>query len=190
MAATRSVRKSRGAYGKLVSVSPSPGPSSDAVEALLSASRAFVGIAARSVADIDPDVTLPQYRALVVLAAKGPQKVVDIAAELGVAPSTGTRMCDRLIRKGLVRRHRSTSDRRVVRLTLTGTGRYLVERVMRVRREKLAEIVATTAELWHPAVAPALRAFAAAAGVVPDQDWWLGWSGAESVPSGTDDEVA
>jgi DNA-binding MarR family transcriptional regulator len=172
-----------------VSVSPSPGPSSEAVDALLSASRALVGIAARSVADIDPDVTLPQYRALVVLASKGPQKVVDIATELGVAPSTGTRMCDRLIRKGLVRRHRPASDRRVVRLTLTSAGRDLVERVMRDRRVKLAAIVAATEELLHPAVAPALRAFAAAAGEVPEQDWWLGWSGTESAP-GTDDEVA
>ncbi len=164
------------------------------MDALLSASRAFVGVAARSVADIDPDVTLPQYRTLVVLASKGPQKVVDIATELGVAPSTGTRMCDRLIRKGFVRRYRSSTDRRVVRLTLTVTGRDLVARVMAVRRKKLAAIVATTEELWHPAVAPALRAFAAATGEVPEQDWWLGWSGAESgaesAAAGTDDEVA
>lgn len=149
--------------------------SADAVEALLSASRALVGIAARSVADIDPDVTLPQYRALVVLAAQGPQKVADIAAELGVAPSTGTRMCDRLIRKGLIRRHRLPTDRRVVRLTLTAAGRQLVDRVMRRRRKELSAVVAATAEVWHPAVAPALRAFAAAAGDVPEQDWWLGW---------------
>ncbi len=152
--------------------------SSEAVEALLSASRALVGIAARSVADIDPDVTLPQYRALVVLASRGPQKVADIAVELGVAPSTGTRMCDRLIRKGLIRRERSSADRRVVRLTLTAAGGHLVDRVMRYRRRELAAVVAATAEVWHPAVAPALRAFAAAAGDVPEQDWWLGWPAA------------
>ncbi|GIJ75333.1 MarR family winged helix-turn-helix transcriptional regulator [Virgisporangium ochraceum] len=149
--------------------------SADAVEALLAASRALVGIAARSVADVDPDVTLPQYRALVVLASRGPQKVADIAAELGVAPSTGTRMCDRLIRKDLIRRHRVETDRRVVRLVLTTEGRRLVDRVMRRRRAALSAVVAATAEVWHPAVAPALRAFAEAAGDVPEQDWWLGW---------------
>ncbi|GAA0913597.1 hypothetical protein GCM10009557_87270 [Virgisporangium ochraceum] len=149
--------------------------SADAVEALLAASRALVGIAARSVADVDPDVTLPQYRALVVLASRGPQKVADIAAELGVAPSTGTRMCDRLIRKDLIRRHRVETDRRVVRLVLTTDGRRLVDRVMRRRRAALSAVVAATAEVWHPAVAPALRAFAEAAGDVPEQDWWLGW---------------
>ena len=156
--------------------------SSDAVEALLSASRALVGIAARSVADVDPDVTLAQYRALVVLASRGPRKVADIAVELGVAPSTGTRMCDRLIRKGLIGRQRSSADRRVVRLTLTVTGRHLVDRVMRRRRRELATIVATTAEVWHPAVAPALRAFATAAGDVPEQDWWLGWPAEPAEP--------
>jgi DNA-binding MarR family transcriptional regulator len=156
--------------------------STDAVEALLRASRALVGVAARSVADIDPDVTLPQYRALVVLASRGPQKVADIATELGVAPSTGTRMVDRLIRKGLIGRERSSTDRRVVRVTLTVAGRQLVDRVMRRRRRQLATIVAATTEVWHPAVAPALRAFAEAAGDVPEQDWWLGFP--------ADDEVA
>src|SRR5690348_16146236 len=84
----------------------------DLVDALLSASRALVAIAARSLADLDADVTLPQYRALVVLASRGPQRVVDISAELNVNPSTATRMCDRLVQKKLVRRYRSTSDRR------------------------------------------------------------------------------
>jgi hypothetical protein len=53
------------------------------VEALLSASRVMVGLAARSLADLDSDVTLPQYRALVVLASRGPQRVVDISTEWG-----------------------------------------------------------------------------------------------------------
>src|SRR5690242_18484600 len=147
----------------------------EAVEALLAASRALVGIAARSLADIDADVTLPQYRALVVLAARGPQRVADIAAELQVAASTGTRMCDRLVRKGLARRSRTTSDRRVVRLTLTAAGRRLVQQVTDSRREQLAAIVAATADVWHPAVAPALRAFATASGELPDSEWWLGF---------------
>ena len=80
----------------------------DLVDALLSASRAMVALAARSLADLDAEVTLPQFRALVVLASRGPQRVVDISAELGVNASTGTRMCDRLVRKTLIRRYRSS----------------------------------------------------------------------------------
>ena len=145
------------------------------MQALMAASRAFVGLTARSLAGVDGDVTLPQFRALVVLAVRGPQRSVDIADELRVNPSTGTRMCDRLVRKGLVKRVRSTSDRRVVRLRLTAKGHDIVETVVARRRAQLEELVAATADRWQPAVIEALHAFAAAAGEVPEPDWWLGW---------------
>ena len=44
------------------------------VDTVLAASRALVAVAARSLAAAGDDVTLPQYRALVVLAARGPQE--------------------------------------------------------------------------------------------------------------------
>ncbi|GIF46798.1 DNA-binding MarR family transcriptional regulator [Asanoa ferruginea] len=147
-----------------------------AVEALMVASRAFVGLAARSLADLDADVTLPQFRTLVVLASRGPQRSVDISNELGVAPSTGQRMCDRLVRKGLVDRSRSASDRRVVKVRLSAAGRDLVEKVLNRRRVELSRIVAATPDLWQPLVTEALAAFAAATGEVPEQEWWLGYS--------------
>jgi DNA-binding MarR family transcriptional regulator len=148
----------------------------DAVRALMLASRAFVGLTARSLAGIDGDVTLPQFRALVVLAVQGSLRSIDIAEELGVNPSTGTRMCDRLVRKGLVRRARSASDRRVVRLRLTRAGHDIVEQVMDRRRAELERLVAATADLWQPVVTQALTAFARAAGEPDEQDWWLGWT--------------
>lgn len=151
---------------------PAPG---DVVDALLSASRAMVALAARSLAGLDADVTLPQYRALVVLAARGPQRAADIAAELGVNPSTGTRMCDRLVKKGLVRRTRISGDRRVVRVTLTPAGRDLVAEVTRRRREELAHIVSAMPPRGHATLVRTLRAFTAASGELPDDEWWLGW---------------
>jgi DNA-binding MarR family transcriptional regulator len=145
------------------------------VEALMTASRVLVGITVRSLAGLTDDVTLPQFRALVVLASRGPQRPADLSAELGVAPSTGTRMCERLVRKGLARRTRSAGDRREVRIRLTPPGRDLVEQALRKRHDELATIVAATAGHWSPAVLEALRAFAAAAGELPQQEWWLGW---------------
>lgn len=147
-----------------------------AVDALMLASRAFVGLTVRAMADVDPDVTLPQFRALVVLAVRGPVRSLDIAEELQVNPSTGTRMTDRLAAKGLVRRVRSTDDRRVVQLRLTRAGHDIVDRVLAHRRAELERIVAETAEVWQPAVTEALAAFAAAAGEMPEQEWWMGWS--------------
>jgi DNA-binding MarR family transcriptional regulator len=139
------------------------------------ASRAFVGLTARSLAAVEADVTLPQFRALVVLAVRGSLRSVDIAEELQVNPSTGTRMTDRLAAKGLVRRVRSTDDRRVVRLRLTREGHDIVEQVVGRRRTELERIVAETAGVWQPAVTAALTAFAAAAGEMPEQEWWMGW---------------
>jgi DNA-binding MarR family transcriptional regulator len=145
------------------------------VEALLAASRTLVAVAARSVADHDAEVTLPQFRALVVLASRGPQRVVDVSGELGVDPSTGTRLCDRLVRKGLVRRQRSTTDRRVVRVALTPAGRSLVDQVTVRRREELSRIVAAMPGQWPAGVIEALHGFAAATGEVPEGQWWMGW---------------
>jgi DNA-binding MarR family transcriptional regulator len=153
-----------------------PAGRDDLVDALLSASRAMVGLAARSLASLDAEVSLPQYRALVVLASRGPQRMVDISTELGVNPSTGSRMCDRLVRKGLARRYRTTTDRRAVRLSLTPAGRRLVDEVTTRRRTELARIVADMPDQHRAPVIAVLRAFATAAGEVPEQEWWLGWA--------------
>ena len=51
-------------------------------------------------ADIAEEVTLTQYRTLVVLASRGPQGLAGLADAVGVTPATATRMCDRLVKKG------------------------------------------------------------------------------------------
>ncbi|WP_239164540.1 MarR family winged helix-turn-helix transcriptional regulator [Actinoplanes palleronii] len=158
------------------------GADESAVQALMLASRAFVGLTLRSLASVGVDVTLPQFRTLVVLAVRGPQRSSDIAEELGVNPSTGTRMCERLVRKGLIFRMPDPGDRRVVRLGLTRSGQDVVDRVLAARRAELVRIVAATAGTWQPAVTETLTAFAAAAGEVGEPDWWLGWS-ASAEPS-------
>ncbi len=152
-----------------------PNTREELMDALLAASRAMVALAARSLAGLDADVTLPQYRALVVLASRGPQRVVDISNELGVNPSTGTRMVERLVRKGLLRRYRTASDRREVRLTLTTAGRELVKQVTMRRRDELAGIVEAMPPEWHHPVSQALRSVARSIGEVPEREWWLGW---------------
>jgi DNA-binding MarR family transcriptional regulator len=155
----------------------------DVLDALLSASRALVAMAARSLADLDADVTLPQYRTLVILATRGPQRIADLAVELGVNPSTGTRMCDRLVRKGLASRSGTTTDRRVVRLTLTPAGRALIEQVTRRRREQLTATIAGIPQTDYAATVAALQAFARAAGEVPEREWSTGWTTSEPVTS-------
>ena len=93
------------------------------VDAVLSASRVLVAIAARSLADAGEEVTLTQYRSLVVLASRGPQGVAELAEAVSVTPPTASRLCDRLVKKALVRRRTDRNDRRHVQIALTQSGR-------------------------------------------------------------------
>jgi DNA-binding MarR family transcriptional regulator len=145
------------------------------IDAVLGASRALVAVAARSLVHVAEDVTLAQYRVLVELAARGPQRLVDLAAVLRVDPSTTTRMCDRLVRKGLVSRRRASADRRAVRVTLAPSGRDVVANVTRSRRAELGTVLARLPQDDRRPVLAALRAFASAAGELPEQEWSLGW---------------
>jgi DNA-binding MarR family transcriptional regulator len=150
-----------------------------ATEALLLASRALVGVAARSLADVN-DITLPQYRALVVLMRPRAVTVGDLAVTLDIHPSTATRLCDRLERKGLVRRRPGvSSDRRVTPVSLTPKGRRLVQRVTDRRRRDLAEIASSMSpdDLDH--VITSLTSFSVAAGEWPGVDRF-GWADTEN----------
>lgn len=148
------------------------------VDALLLASRALVGVAARSLADID--VTLPQYRALVVVGTRPAGTVGDLAAALDIHPTTATRMCDRLVAKRLLRRAPASDDRRAVELHLTAAGRRLLQRVVDRRRRDLAAIVDRLGPEVTAANVAALSAFSEAAGEVPRDLDPLGWSGTGS----------
>lgn len=151
------------------------GSDRDLIDGFIAASRALVAVAARSLADLDEEITLPQYRALVVLAVRGPQRAVDLADALGVTAGTGSRMIERLARKQLVRRSRSREDRRTVRVHLTRMGREVVARVTERRRAEIASILEAMPTAGREAVVAALHAFAGAAGEAPEPDWALGW---------------
>ena len=70
------------------SASGPPQAPDSVVDAVLSASRVLVAVAARSLADVAEEVTLTQYRTLVVLASRGPQNLAGLAEAVGVAPAT------------------------------------------------------------------------------------------------------
>ncbi len=148
-----------------------PGADEAAVDAVLTASRTMVAVATMSLGTAAEETTIAQYRALVVLASQGPQRLVDLAGALGVMPSTAGRMCDRLVRKGLIRRHRARADRRAVQVSITAAGRDVVDQATARRRALITAILARLPAGRQAAVAEALRAFAEAAGEIPDSRW-------------------
>lgn len=141
------------------------------VDAVLVASRTLIGIATRSLGATAEETTIAQYRTLVVLMSRGPQRLVDLAAALEVAPSTAGRMCDRLVRKGLIRRHRARTDRRAVLVSVTAAGRTVVDQATARRRAIIAGILAGLPTSRQRTVAEAMGDFAAAAREVPDSEW-------------------
>jgi DNA-binding MarR family transcriptional regulator len=153
-----------------------PSEASDSVvDAVLSASRVLVAVAARSLADVAEEVTLTQYRTLVVLASRGPQNLAGLADAVGVTPATATRMCDRLVRKDLIRRRTERDDRRQLRVALTTRGRSLVDAVTGRRRQEIARIMSEIPVEEQAVLVQALGRLASAAGEVPEQDWTTGW---------------
>jgi DNA-binding MarR family transcriptional regulator len=146
------------------------------VDAALRASRALVGVAARSLAVLDDDVTLVQYRALVVLASRGPMSAGALADLLGSHPSTVTRLCDRLGAGGLVSRRESTESRREVTIALTGRGRSVVDAVTAARRVELEAILGRLPHGERAATVAALTRLGDAADEPPDAAWLLGWA--------------
>jgi DNA-binding MarR family transcriptional regulator len=145
------------------------------LDAVLTASRALVAMAARSLSDAGEEVTLTQYRSLVVLASRGSQGVASLAEAVAVTPPTASRLVDRLIRKGLVRRRTDRHDRRQVRIELTEEGRDLVHLVTERRRREIAGLLTRIPHDVQQSMAAGLRQLADAAGEVPDQDWSTGW---------------
>ncbi|GCB43359.1 MarR family winged helix-turn-helix transcriptional regulator [Streptomyces sp. NL15-2K] len=137
----------------------------DAVtRAVLTASRLLVAVSARSLAEVEERVTLPQFRMLVVLSTRGATKLVALADLLQVAPSTAMRMVDRLIAAGLADRHTNPDNRRETLLQLTDEGRHAVESVTARRRAELAAIVERLAPGQRAVLIEALTAFNEAGG--------------------------
>ena len=150
-------------------------PTEDEVtEAIIQASRAMVAIAVRSLGEGSEEVTLPQYRTLVVL-TYGKRRLADLAEALAVSPSTATRMCDRLVRKGLITRSRDEIDRREVNLEVTAAGRRVVTDVIERRRAEVRSVLEGIPVGQRRQLVDSLFVLAAAAGQSPEPHWSPGW---------------
>lgn len=148
------------------------------VTALLTASRALVGVSARSLGEVENAVTLTQFRTLVVLEGHGPSRLNLLANRLDVGASTALRTVERLIDAGFVERRENEHDRREVVIELTVPGRRLVDDVTRRRRRAIEELVRAMPEERRRDLVDALIAFAAAGDeplVTADAATRLGW---------------
>jgi DNA-binding MarR family transcriptional regulator len=91
------------------------------VEALDWLGPAFARWVARQAPSGAP-TTWQRHRVLRVLTRRGPQRPVEVAAELAMTPATLTGLVDGLAAEGLVTRAPHPTDRRATLLTLTSAG--------------------------------------------------------------------
>lgn len=130
------VRQFRHARARNTDVTKTPKEELTAFEV---AARDLVGLALRSVEEVD--VSLPQFRLLAVLQQRGRSTSTECAKALGVVGSTVTRLADRLHASGHLVRGSDPSNRSVVTLELTASGRKLVRQVTARRRRELARVL-------------------------------------------------
>jgi DNA-binding MarR family transcriptional regulator len=143
----------------------------DVADALITVSRALVGIAVRSINAAQIEVTLVQHRLLVLLATGGDQTIGALAQQLEINASNASRLCDRLQKLGLVARDRSSSDGRAVDVSLTPPGRHLLETVRAHRRHEIQQVLRHMSHTDVSATITALTAFGEAAHEVGEKQW-------------------
>jgi DNA-binding MarR family transcriptional regulator len=115
-----------------------------------------------------PDLSVPQFRALVFLSRHQGSSLSDVAAHLGLtAPSTSV-MVNGLVSRDLVARRTDPTDRRRVTLALTPPGREAMESAYKMTESRLGDRLAELPEPGRAVIVEAMRAlvpvFAAAQG--------------------------
>ena len=88
------------------------------------------------------ELTQEQYWLLRQLGRRGPLKVGQLAAGLGLTPSSVTLACKRLERDGFVSRDRQADDERVVLVALTPHGRQQLADWRQRRHDEAALLLA------------------------------------------------
>lgn len=86
-------------------------------------------------------LTMTQLRVLFILRGEEGISAGALAENLGVTPSTLTRIMDRLAQNRLVSREPDANDRRMVRHDLTDEGRRVVRDLERTGRERMNEVL-------------------------------------------------
>ncbi|WP_397543848.1 MarR family transcriptional regulator [Roseovarius salis] len=72
-------------------------------------------------------LTAVQFRALQLIAERGHCTATEISQRMLVSQATVTALVDKLVRKGMVTREKSRTDRRQTNITLTEQGRATVD---------------------------------------------------------------
>ena len=96
-----------------------------------------IGITARAIDQTAEaaELTLVQWRVLVIASQTEGLRIGELAAHLGVSTPSASRLVRRIEAQGLLSATRADDDRRATNIVLTEAGREIVDAVVRRRRE-------------------------------------------------------
>ena len=135
-----------------------------------------MAVSAQSVAAVEDVADLLELRALVTLAGRGPLSLGELATAADLHLTRASRLCDRLVGKGLIDRADDPANRRQLVLSLTDDGQRLVQAVAARRRAAIDPILARLSKQRRADLVAVLTDFAAAAGEPADRQLWsFGW---------------
>ena len=117
----------------------------DVIESLELLLFGAIGMTTIALADASAsDLTLSQWRALVVIGRAGKLRVGDVAVRIGTSLPSTSRLIGRLERRGYVRTERDERDKRATLVTLTARGVSVRSAVIARRREIMTTALSTS----------------------------------------------
>ncbi|RJX32467.1 MAG: MarR family transcriptional regulator [Desulfarculus sp.] len=107
-----------------------------------------------------PDLTIPQFRALIFINRLPGGTLSELAENVGLTTPSMSKMIEGLVGKGLVRRESCAQDRRRVNLTLTASGRALLEQARGGSQQALAQRLSSLPVQERQSLVQAMRSLA------------------------------
>jgi DNA-binding MarR family transcriptional regulator len=99
-----------------------------------------IGLTSFAVAEVAPgELTLHQWRALVVIGRAGTIRVGEVALQIGTGLPATSRLLLRLERRGYLKSERDDQDRRASNVSLTAFGEKIRDAVIARRRELILD---------------------------------------------------
>lgn len=104
------------------------------------------------------DLTMPQFRVVMLLLAEEALTITTVAQRLQVTPPTASGIVDRLVRHGFAEREDDPNDRRIVRIRLTGQGKDAVKALFHPDMSRISNAILSLSPEERQALERGLRA--------------------------------
>jgi DNA-binding MarR family transcriptional regulator len=141
-------------------VQPHPASSAEMARLVSEASETLALLWGRSADDTPHRLSLPQLRALLVIRRGGGVTVTALAEAIDASPSSASRLGDRLVAAGLVRRSENAHDRRGFLLHVSADGAAVLDRLGEARTRHIADLLDRMAPASRHALLTGLLEFA------------------------------